>query len=437
MKAKTRAVTASVTVLLCLAAAALAEDAAAPAIAPADAPAIAPAGEPIAGEGTSVAKLIAAIREASDVRTAANNYAKARAMDKDNPELYDAYMKKMLTFGYPKLALYPATELRRLQAKNGTAYGVIGYTDAKRNRYFTAFTSTMRGMELLPDDPGIQHNAGVLMAWYETLRVKPRLAADLKTMLTANSDKWAGKAKYAEAYNKCKTDFAARAARAEKLKGQIGPAEKAAREAARDKGEAVSRYRKYAREIDRMEKDLRLSENRLEDMERNRLGAKEQERRRYDTLIAEQKRKNRERERKMKSLRNERDEIRKRAVDKTERLEEAEKALAKAKAELAAEQRVTTKLSWLPPAVDGVITPEDPNPPKFAADTGSTSTSKPSSVTAPEVQLKMAKLLLQNNRKQKAMTTLKSIVEKHPDSEAAKEAAKLLEELKEDEPGGP
>ncbi len=422
MNAKTRAVTASVTILLCLAPAILAEEATAPATAP------------ILGEGTAVGKLIAAIREASDVKTAATNYSQARTMDKDNPELYDTYMKKMLKLGYPKIALYPALELRRLQAKNGTAWAVLGYSDAKRNRYFTAFTSTVRGMELLPDDPGIQHNAGVLMAWYETLRVKPRLPADLKTMLAANSQKWLGKAKYAEAHNKCKSDFTTRASRMEKLKTEIRPAEKAAREAARDSSEAASRYRRYSRGLVSLDNDLRAMQRSLESAERNRLGATEENRRSYDSYISQTRRKIQSGESKFKSLKKNRDEYRKRAVEKANLLAKVKKTLYKAKAELVAVEKAAPKLSWLPPAVDGVITPEDPNPPKFAAQKEATSTSRPLSTSAAGVQLKTAKLLMQNDRKQRAMTIMQAIVKKYPDSEAAKEAADLLKELEKDKP---
>ncbi len=417
MNAKTRAVTASVTILLCLAAAAVAEGAAAPAAAP------------IVGEGTSAAKLIAAIREASDVKTAATNYSQARTMDKDNPELYDTYMKKMLKLGHPKIALYPAMELRRLQAKNGTAWGVIGYSDAKRSRYLLALTSTIRGLQLLPDDPGIQHNAGVLVAWYQTRRLKPRLAPDLKAMLADNSEQWLGKAKYAEAHNKCKSDFAARAKRIEKLKAEIAPAEKAANAADRESRRATTRYKDCARSIDRLRRDTRALEKRLDTTKRNRVAAGPKNWRYYDRLIRRIRTRIRASETKFRSLRRNRDQYRNQAVKKADLFDKAMKILAKAKASLRAEEKAQPSLSWLPPAVDGVITPESKTPPTFAA-THAQPASQPSTAPAPEAQLKMARLLLENNRRSKAMAILELILKKHPDTKAAKEAAELLKELK-------
>ena len=81
MKRKATAVTAGVTILLCLAAAAVAGEAIAPATDSAP---------------PTMVGLIVAIRDAKDAASAANSYARACTLDKDDVELYDTYMKKML-----------------------------------------------------------------------------------------------------------------------------------------------------------------------------------------------------------------------------------------------------------------------------------------------------------------------------------------------------
>ena len=63
-------------------------------------------------------------------------------------------------------------------------------------------------------------------------------------------------------------------------------------------------------------------------------------------------------------------------------------------------------------------------------------TAKPSAASSADVQLKMAKLLLRNKRKQKAMAKLATIVKQYPDTQAAKEAGKLLKKHKSKGIGG-
>lgn len=371
-----------------------------------------------------MAQLIAAIRNAEDAATAVTNYSQARSLDKNNVELYDTYMKKMLTLGYPRIAVYPAMVLIRLQPKNGTAWGVVGYNDAKQGRYLTAFMSTIRGLQLLPDDPAIQYNAGALTAWYETLSVKPTLSGSFKALLAQQSQQWLEKAKFAEGHRKGKSEFSGWAERIERLKADIAPAETAAKAAALESSEATDTYRQYGLAIARLKDDVkvlaRLLNNEDRDLRRN---TDYYRRRRTRTIIALRER-IRDKQGKISALKNNRERVRKEMVEKAGLLKDAEQALAKAGTALWTEKKTLPLLAWLPPAVDGVITPEAKSPPILAADT------QPATGPAPEVQLEMAKLLLQNNRKHKAMAILEVIVKKYPDTKAAKQAAELLKVLK-------
>ncbi len=426
MRRKARAVTTIATILFCFCAAASADATSMPAATATAEPATDLA-------TTSIVALIVSIRDAKDVATAATNYSKARAIDKDDTEVHDEYMKKMLTFGHPKIAAYPAMELKRLQAKNGTAWAVMGYNDAKKGKYLPAFLSTMRGMQLLPDNPGIQNNAGVLLAWYETRHLKPKLTADLKTVLSQNSAKWLEKAKYAEAYSKCKSQFAAREERMAKLKAEVTPAEEAAKAAARESSQATDRYRKYARAIAGLEDDMRDLRRAYERASRSSKTDTKTEKKRRKKLMAEVQSRIKPYKKKMESLEKASRSVRKEAAEKAQIFSKAKMALAKAKTALKAEESIKPSLTWIPPAVDGVITPEDPNPPNFAAHTGPTS--KPSPLSLADVRLKMAKLLLQNKRADKAIAILEAIIKDYPDSKAANEAGELLKEHQSKEVG--
>lgn len=371
-------------------------------------------------------RIIAAIRNAKDANSAAANYARARKIGKDNVELYDAYMKTMLTLGHPKIALYPALELRRLRAKNGTAWGVVGYNDARRGRYLTAFTSTIHGMQLLPDDPGIQHNAGTLMAWYESLSMKPALSGSFKVLLSKQSKQWLEKAKFAEAHRKATSEFSARAERIERLKADVASAQTASRTAARESSQATVRYRQYRRAIAKLEDDVKALRRRWykERRDRGKL-----DRARREILIAELSERIADRRRKISTLKKDLYRVRKEMVEKADLLKKAKRALAKPRKALWAEESIKPSLTWIPPAVDGVITPEAKSPPPMpAADTQPAS--QPSAVSSAEVQLKTAKVLLQNDRTQRAMAILVVIVKNHPNTKAAKEAADLLRKLR-------
>ncbi len=414
MKRKATALTAIVAILFCFCAAASAEETGTPAAAPA-------AGEATDPGPSTMVEWIVAIRSAKDVATAATSYAKARMLDKNDVELYDTYMKKMLTFGHPKIAAYPAMELRRLQAKNGTAWGVLGYNDAKRGKYLQALMSTIQGMTLLPADPGIQNNAGILLAWYETRPLKPRLSVTLQALLKEHSQQWLDKPKYADAHSTSKSDFAVKVQRMEKMKAELVPAEKAAKAAARISNLAADKYRQYARAIGSIESNTRELERKYAKLSRDHAAAYYCTP--YHLPMSQTRSKISANKSRLYSLRSSGSSLRSYAVKKTELYKETKNTLDKAKAALKAEERIRLSLTWMPPAVDGVITPEGEKPPKFTIRTGSTTKS---SASAADVQLKMAKLLILNKRMQKAKMILESIIKKYPDSKAAKEAAKLL-----------
>ncbi len=421
MKRKAGAVTTIAIILFCFCAGASAAATSMPA-------ATATIGQATDAAPPTIVEFIVAIRDAKDVATAATSYSKARTLDKNDTEIYEEYMKKMLTFGYPKIALYPAMELRRLQAKNGTAWGVLGYSDAKRGRYLPAFLSTMRGMQLLPDDPAIQNNAGILLAWYETRSLKPKLAPDFATMLSENSQEWFEKVKFAENHRKCTPEFSARVERIEKLKEEIRPAEKAARSAASDSSRASATYRKYSRAIANLEDDLRDLRRDYDKASRyNRTDSYLERSRRY-RLASDIRSRMSSKQSRISSLKSEGYSVRRKAKASAEILSEAKKVLAKAQTALKAEESTKPSLTWLPPAVDGVITPENPNPPNFAAHREATS--RPSALSLAEVRLKMAKLLLKNEATDKAVVILTEIVKKYPDTKAAKEAGELIKKHK-------
>ncbi len=417
MKRKAAAVTAIATILFCFCAAASAQATGAPAAAPTIGGATDPG-------PSSMVEWIVAIRDAKDVASAAKSYGKARTLDKDDVELYEEYMKKMLTFGHPKIAVYPAMELRRLQAKNGTAWGVLGYNDAKRGNYLLAFMSTIQGMALLPADPGIQNNTGILMAWYETRPLKPKLSVTLKALLEEHSQQWLEKAKYAKVHRKSTTELSARVERIGKLKAKVTPAQKAAKAAASESSQATGRYRQYSAAIANLQDDVRALNQAYSRASRYRSTDTYTSRSRNYSLMSQIRSKISAKTSQIYSLKRSGYSLRSYAVKKAAVAKETKQTLHKAQSALKAEERIKLSLTWMPPAVDGVITPEGEKPPKFTS-TGGDPTSKPSA-SAADVQLKMAKLLLQNNRTQKAKAILELIIKKYPDSKAAKEAAELL-----------
>ena len=121
-------------------------------------------------DAEKLAAFIRAIRRAEDPREALSAYAKGCSISRLNAELHTAHVRRMLQFGRPETAYYPAQAAVRLEPENGMAWGVLGYVHGKRHRLEEALAAAVRAAKYAPDDNSILHNAGQLVAWCDGQR---------------------------------------------------------------------------------------------------------------------------------------------------------------------------------------------------------------------------------------------------------------------------
>ena len=360
--------------------------------------------------------LIANIATARDIDSAAADYARARAIDKKSVLLFQAYMKRTLTLGRPSIAFYPAMELTQLTAENGLAWNVIGYCHGKRRKMLWAMTSTMKAFELLPDDSSVQNNAGLCLAWYESLSPRPRLSPKLTIGLRKDKPKWLEKEAFAAAHETT-------AATLRKHREKMAALDKLLKErGVHAKG--------LLRELADIDADYKNCDRKITDREASIRHLKRMAARR-DVDDGHRKRKG---ERSWREIEDHRDEIgdlkdrnndRRRDADKLKkRIREARKDISEAKAELHKVTYARIDYDWRPPIVDGK--PIDDLDGTAATTKKRPVASQPHSPPSLETQIRMALMLIRNHRRPQALIALKQILKDHPNTEAAKRARELI-----------
>ena len=381
-----------------------------------------------------VAPFLKVIREAGDYRVVMRAYARACAIDRNDLRLHRAYMRRMLRFGLPQIAYYPALALTRLDPKDGTAWGVVGYVHGRRGRLAEAFVATIRALERKPSDPSILHNAGQLAAWYDHDPALPRVPDSARRTLANLREKVSKNPIYARAY--------AEIARAYKRQAEAATMLKRALAAARAEAEAAQRR---ALEVDRELRNLNDEidyRNRLIDQLWRELryyySATKTYRDENGVIIVVPSRdalyrqeladRIREEERALERLR-----LKVRKVRREGELVLAELARKEAEVENLRKQtrrqvvREVRAFRWDPPAVDGVVTAELETLPVATRPSDVKLPVDPESEAAQ--QLELAKLYLRHDMSRKAIDILEGIVKQFGATKAGKQARLLLNAL--------
>lgn len=148
-----------------------------------------------------------AIANARTLATAAKAYARGNAIEDRYIPLHQAYMERMLTFGFPDIAAHPARVLVRLEPDNGTAWGVLGYMHGQRDELAEAMVASIRAAKLKPDDPSIMNNAGQLLAWYREVLALPALPDRDKRAIDQMEDRWTQDRMFTRAYDRIRVAF--------------------------------------------------------------------------------------------------------------------------------------------------------------------------------------------------------------------------------------
>lgn len=392
-----------------------------------------------------VRPFVAAIEAADSAEAAANAYDRGSAADRGNLEVNRAYMKKMLKLGQPQIAWYPAQIVLGRDPNDALALGVAGYFYATHNNFSNALVNSVCASGLAPDNEGILHNAGLLVAWYDFDPSVGPVPYAGRCSLQRLRDRLQANSVFHTAYEQAHQNILARQQKVDALSEEIRATEPQLDELRSKAFELDGKMRETAsnlrfkqmlqpnvdyyrrnypwlpfgkpsdnsqnyygyglrypypflyrpdplgndlyqqqaiNEIDRLSEDIRTLGDRYQGLSQQ-----------ATTLLGEL----RLRQGHLNDLRRQRDEL------------------------FASKENVYT---FIPPAVDGEVVPPAP----------AVSLASRPAINDPEVEaqyrLDLAKLFLNNNMPPRAISTLKDMLASYPNTKAAAEARLLLEELK-------
>ena len=218
----------------------------------------------------SMADLIKIIKTDDDPSVVLRSYTRACALNRMDPELNSAYMRRMLLLGRPRAAYMSARILSAQDADAALAWAMIGYMMGRSNKYLDALTATARALEFNSDDPSILNNAGQLAAWFDNAPAPPKLGDREKRIMDKLKDKFAKSQVYIDAYKRVNTVYVDCKTQRADLQDKLTTAET---EYNKTRTEELTMRANIARinsqiiqqnkKIDELEKDIRRDRNRL------------------------------------------------------------------------------------------------------------------------------------------------------------------------------
>jgi len=382
------------------------------------------ASRPTVADARELAEVLATIRRADEPSAALAAYVRGLSLSPDSAELHRAHMRKMLQSGLPQAAWAPARRLVLIDPSDGTAWGVVGYTHARRNELPAAFSATMRAAERVTEDPGVMYNAGRLAAWLEYEPPAP-VASEARAALQKHRQQWMQQEAFLEGFLSMEAVYADR----EHRRGEIDLQVQAAREelsGLETEARTIdAELRERNTEIGEIEWGLEEREEELDDVEEDLYdlstttrgkGYLRRRRRELRREIEEQEHLLEQKEAEVRRRRTEGqgvlDEYRRRRMALERMQADAERELA----------RYRPDSDWKPPAVDGVVTPLRPMPERTSQPTGAPVDAEAHART----RVKLAELYLEHQLPGRAVEILRKLLRDYPQTEATARARELL-----------
>ncbi|MFB3892989.1 MAG: tol-pal system YbgF family protein [Phycisphaerae bacterium] len=377
-------------------------------------------------------ELVQTILQTDNAGTAVSAYAKATGIDAHCGALNNAYMRRMLQLGLPRIAAYPAQTLTLDEPRNYLAWAVVGYSAGKRGDWATALAATARALEGIPDDPSLLNNAGQLIAWYDGQK-NPSVINDAARRIIGNSlPAWGKSEVFSRAFERVS------AAIADRAKEQAAADKKVA-----DAEAVLEASRKKVTELERLLRDVRAEIDAHRD---NR----EQLRSSYNASFWTQTTDGRivpnplpdlnYRENLLRAINAEDAKIGSLKTDEDRVIRDGNAALADYKGNLSAVEQLRQKAKlgapkfaqyfrWDPPAVDGVMTPEADN---FPAGVEKRAAVPQDAEAEARQKMDLARLYLANGMNKQAADALQQVVAKYGSTKSAAEAKEMLSRISKD-----
>jgi len=383
---------------------------------------------PAATREQKVASLLEQVRTAVHPGAAAAAYARANALKPGNVEVHETYLKRMLRFGLPQIAMYPARSLVAIEPNHALAWAVLGYLDGREEKLPEAFSATMRAIGELGADPSVLNNAGQLAAWYDYDPGVPRLSDAARRRLAQSREELSKKREFTEAYARVAKAYQQRDAVRAKYAKLVPPVEEATRALESQLAEIKLQFDSLAAEIDARNRTIETLERELNHYYWYGYGVPAdysywyvQQRRAYlrDRIHEEQAA--------VDVLRQQLYRVRTAGEQVETELDAGKERLNALVSERDhALNKPYRMLRWDPPAVGGVVTPEV----EYDGGLWNRSAVAPDDPEALAAQrLRVAQLYLRHDMPDKARAILLDLLEKYGSTESALPARVLLDDL--------
>jgi hypothetical protein len=313
-------------------------------------------------EVDELTKCVSAIESATLPDTAANAYAKGCTINRRSSKLQLAYLRKMLQLGRPDIAQFAAGELSVIDPKSGLAWGTLAYMQTKKAQYLAALTPAVKAAEFEPKNMPICQNAAQLVAWYEAGKrgsVDAEIVRTMKDLPSASKEFAAAYKRAKEAFKKLadvKADKDKQAneadAEAKKAEGEYKKFSDQLKSAGRTYDQTVRQLQDAQQELDRTNTNINTNINNPHRGGYNPQQNNQQQRDNIQRRINDIQGNLRRQEDEGRKIRSEVEKAKREALSKRDN---AAKLTREAK-RLA--EGMPDNFGWLPPAVDGVVTPD-------------------------------------------------------------------------------
>ncbi|MCE5277959.1 MAG: hypothetical protein ABFD92_00910 [Planctomycetaceae bacterium] len=382
---------------------------------------------------------VAAIQRASNMSEAGKAYLAALDADRKNPQVYQAYISKLLELGQARVAVPAAEQLRKLdnQQDNALAAGVIGYNLASRHKIGEALPHLVRAAKGDPDNSGLIHNIATLSVWVARSDEKAGVPNDGAALVGEVSEQMKSKDGYEQAAAAATAAFDNRANAAKALQDKLPEYQDALNRANSEGSQLEARWGQLQTQWNTCDSNFRQAQQDLQRV----ISASG-----YSQLTPEQQLSSRRLyEDRMRQARSEaarvdqeRNRVKALNIQRQQRIKKAQRDIEIATKAIEQAGKRDPVLEWKPPAVNGKMIAQTPDAqppaaePPAAVPPAGEGEGKAAAVPdgAPDAavvaQLKRAKLFLANDMRAKAVKLLEEIIDKHPGTDAAKEAEELL-----------
>jgi len=380
-----------------------------------------------------LAKLAVAIKEAETVAEADELFSRASRFDRNDPAVNRAYLQRSLQFGQVQKAVYAARRLLKFNPSEGQAHAVLTYYEAYRGKLPQALPAGVRAAELLPDDPGVMHNAGALVAWYEHQDDASEFPRDTQSSIRRNRESWLEDPDFARAYDQVDELMGAYDQEIADLREKLAAIEG-------EIEEAQAKIKELAEQIDEADSDILGLQQNIDSLEYS-LG---QETNAYDAgqirsqiarLRADVRELRRQREKWVREVREQLELLDDLERDQRKARKELDRAEDRKKRALSNRDR---RLAWELPLVDGeridLAAARNTGRGESEDATADAATRREEGSAEVRKYLQLAKQYANAGRKDLAIDMLEKVIILGPDTEQAVEAQELLEALKQASP---